>query len=351
MKRLLAAILALWLALCGVALAEETATVLDVTAPLSSTELTLLKPKLSGIKRLTEALSQFPQLQTVTLDHPQMTAKLMRQLREAMPQVHFVFLYRWFNMEINTDDTAVDFGNKRSIAYSDVCELLSLMPSLKQLDMYGVEISLKQMEKLMQAYPDVTFHWTVPVSGSRLRTDASAFSTKHSAESKRDDSAHYDCLKYVPALQALDLGHNAITELSFLRYFPTMRVLILADNKISDVTEIGKLTELEYAELFLNRIEDVRPLANLTNLKDLNLAHNNISDPTPLYALTQLKRLWISCNNLTDEQVAALRLALPNTEIVADTYWSTGAGWREHSHYYELISIFNHHAYVPLSDD
>ncbi len=351
MKRLAIVALALWLVLCDAALAEETATVLDVSAPISATELTLVKPNLTGIKRLTEALAQFPDLQTVTLDHPKMTAKLMRQLREAMPQVHFVFLYRWFNMEINTDDEAVDLGNKRSVKYDDVCELLSMMPSLKRLDMYGVNISLKKMEKLMLAYPDVEFHWTLPVSGSRLRTDASAFSTKHSSDSQRDSSEHFDCLKYVPALQALDLGHNAIKDLSFLSYFPTMRILILADNKIGDVTEIGKLTELEYAELFLNRIEDITPLASLTNLKDLNLAHNNISDPTPLYALKQLKRLWISCNNLTEEQVEALRQALPNTEIVANTHWSTGAGWREHSHYYEIISIFNNHAYVPLTDD
>lgn len=357
MKRILsfAMILCLLLALPSASLGSQTqaevktATVMDMSAPIDSRELTLIRPKLSGIKRLTQELGQFPNLETVTLDHPDMTDKVKWQLVTAMPEIRFIFLLKWKTVELSTAQETLDLGNRRTVTREELSNLFRLMPDLKRVDMYNVRLKIKEYIRLREDFPQVEIHTQLPISGTYLRDDVSAFSTKHSSGSHRDKSAEFDALKYVPALQALDLGHNAIDDLSFLSYFPTMQVLILADNKIKDVTEIGKLKELSYAELFLNRIEDVTPLAQLTNLQDLNLAHNNISDATPLYALKGLKRLWISNNNLTDEQIEELKQNLPDTEIVANYYWSTGMGWREHSHYHEIINIFKTQVFTPLS--
>lgn len=348
-KRLAGLVLALCLCIGCAAAQGEMVTILGKKVPSDSTELTFSRITWEQAGQMKEGLALLPKVETVTLDHPRISVRQLQKLRDSIPQVHFVFKLRWNQVEMNSDGAALDLGSRRSIKLEDLRDLIGLMPGLKDIRMYGMRPAYDKMGKLIAAYPNVAFHWAVPVSGIYTRDDITAFSTKHSSGSYRDDSEHFQRLKYIPGLQAIDLGHNKITELSFLRYFPHVQVLILADNKITDVTEIGKLAELQYLELFLNDISDVTPLSQLANLQDLNLAHNKISDLTPLYQMKQLKRLWISVNDVTDEQIDKLRLALPDTQIVSDQYWSTSGGWRKHPHYKEIIAIFKTQVFTPLS--
>jgi internalin A len=91
--------------------------------------------------------------------------------------------------------------------------------------------------------------------------------------------------------------------------------LNLGVNEISALTPLKNLPELEHLLLFWNQIEDVSPLSGLTGLKFLDLNYNEISDVTPLYSLVELETLLLNGNPLTDEQVDALRAALPNCWI------------------------------------
>jgi Leucine-rich repeat (LRR) protein len=72
-------------------------------------------------------------------------------------------------------------------------------------------------------------------------------------------------LKYLKNLKYLDVGHNAIDDLSFLYDLPELRILIVADNYvtdyITDLTPIASLKHLQYLEVFTNNITDLSPLS------------------------------------------------------------------------------------------
>lgn len=352
MKRLCSlACVMLMLCLCLPSGMAQTAKVLGQTVDDKTTSLTFKKLEPGVAYQMAEEIADFPNVKTVEIYHPHMNVHQLLKLREMAPDVHFIFYIRWNSVELNTDDALIDLGKQRYIAFEDLMELIPLLPNVNEVSMYGMRVPVRNLDRLTETYPKVLFHTLVPVSSLFFRDDSTALSTRHSAGSPRDNSAYYaQCLRYLPGLQALDLGHNSITTLDFLTQYPKMKVLILADNKIDDIHLLAKLPELEYLELFMNQISDLTALSGLTQLKDLNLAYNEIADLTPLYSLTQLERLWISQNPVYEEQIAALREALPNTEIVTGVNWSTGAGWRDHPRYQEVRSMFNNMQYVPFTE-
>ena len=56
-------------------------------------------------------------------------------------------------------------------------------------------------------------------------------------------------------------------------------------------------------------------LSTLTSLESLDLSDNKITDVSALHSLTNLKQLWLGGNNLSDDQIDALRAALPDCYI------------------------------------
>ena len=268
------------------------------------------------------------------------------------------------------DAEAIDLGNLRVPNTDDdfkaFRQFLSQFPNLKKVDMFATEIRRPKIEYLANAFPDVEFGWTMVLSCSnplhpertphKIRTDATAFSTLHNNTTTEHTALDFSILKYCKNLQALDLGHNRITDLSFLYDLPHIKVLILACNiELRDITPIGSLKELQYLELFKNDIHDISCLANCTELVDLNLCFNRISDLSPLQHLTKLRRLWIfNSNNYSDEYpvspetVRALRKALPDCKV-DDVSYSTLGGWREHPRYDTIYEMFWGTEYIPFT--
>ena len=247
---------------------------------------------------------------------------------------------------------------------------IASLPNLKKLDMYSTEIRRHRIEHLAGLFPEVEFGWTMvimPCSNKlhperkkyhTVRTDDTAFSTLHNKYCTGHTDVDFSVLRYCRNLQALDIGHNKVTDISFLYDLPHLKVLILALNNISDITPIGSLKELEYLEIFRNYITDISPLANCENLVDLNLCNNTIRDYTPLMGLTKLRRLWIARSNnysgnipLPAGTVSSLQAALPNC-LINTTSTGTEGGWREHPRFKEGISVmfeFGNQHYVPFT--
>lgn len=101
------------------------------------------------------------------------------------------------------------------------------------------------------------------------------------------------------SLVSLDLSRNQLDSVFQLEYSPsrlTLRSLDLSDNEIMEITALGSLSALE----------------------EIDLSGNNISSLQALYRLKGLKTLNISGNPLTQEQVDALREALPDCEVITE---------------------------------
>lgn len=261
---------------------------------------------------------------------------------------------------VQADTDYVDLGKVSVTAnsYKKFYEFLDKLPELKRVDMYSTLIPRQRIEELKERYPDVEFGWTMKVGNHGVRTDAVSFSTAHSDRSSRHKTEEFSVLKYCKNLVALDIGHNAVKDLSFLYDLPQLKILILVDNQFQDVTPVGSLTELEYLELFYNDIRDVSPLTGLTKLKDLNLGFNRIADISPIEAMTWLERLWVPQFNSHNaskkpdpEMVEHLKAALPDTLVDSTAKSSVGNGWRDHPRYEIMRKIFSDNVWIPLDGE
>ena len=263
----------------------------------------------------------------------------------------------------------VDLDSLALRSRDDEYELLDAfiaeLPNLKKLDMFSTNISRPRIEHLAERFPDVEFGWTMVINCTnythperdlhRIRTDTTAFSTLHNKYCIGHTAEDFSILKYCKNLLALDIGHNRVSDLSFLYDLPNLKVLIVAINNqyVTDITPIGSLKNLEYLEIFHDDIRDISCLAGLDHLLDLNIAFNRITDYTPLLGLKNLERLWMA-NSWSDympvpeEEETRLREALPDCTI--NTVSSpTEGGWREHPRYFILNEMFNKSEYIPFT--
>ena len=114
-------------------------------------------------------------------------------------------------------------------------------------------------------------------------------------------------------LNGLGLGDEDIIPLKFMK---NLERLLMSGNNISDITPLSGLTSLEILYLSENSVSDISPLSGLINLNTLNLENNNITDLTPLHGLSSLEYANLSGNSFDDEQIEALKTALPDCEFV-----------------------------------
>lgn len=275
------------------------------------------------------------------------------ELRSLFPDTTILCTTQIAGVTLDTGSPVVDLSDTTLPPVQELADALQCFPSLTQLLLCKCKnITNEEAASLANLFPHVDVVWTVHFGKWILRTDAQAFSTLNSNDSQRYDSEEYSVLRYCTRLRALDLGHNRITDLSFLTAMPELKILILADNSISDISPLAQCTKLEYVELFMNDIVDFSPLATLTSLRDLNLCHNKAVKADSLAALTQLERLWLSYNReMPKSETQALGEALPNCQCNFTVFYSTQGNWRGHPRYAVVKYIFDHGIYLEWDAD
>ena len=209
--------------------------------------------------------------------------------------------------------------------------------------MSNTNLTNEQLGALREQFPKVRIDWVVHLGKWSLRTDAVAFSVLIvQYDYKRMTSEDIQVLKYCTELQALDLGHQAIEDISVIgEYLPNLRVLILADNKIKDISPIAKLKHLHYLELFMNNITDSTPLASCKELVDVNISFNyHFSNVDGIMDLPLLERLWLISDNISAESYKKIRERYPNVNMVTTGSGSTNSGWRTHERYFAMIDMY-----------
>ncbi|MBQ2463253.1 MAG: leucine-rich repeat domain-containing protein, partial [Clostridia bacterium] len=217
-------------------------------------------------------------------------------------------------------------------------------------------IPKERVEEMAARYPDIEFGWTIHFAEHSFRTDMTAYSTLHVAKAKKHSDEYISLVRYCKNLRALDFGHNAVTDLSFLYDLPELRVLIISVNQVEDITPIASLKHLEYLEMFTNKVHDLSPLSGLTNLLDLNISWNYIDDLTPILGLKKLERLWTcrainrdTATNLSKEQIAMLQEAIPGLDIFNGEN-PTGGTWRQHPRYTIVKRMFRTGVWEPFPE-
>ncbi len=301
----------------------------------NTTELTLEN---ANAQQVTAALPYFPQLTTVTFTGTVPANEDILQMKLLRPNVTFVWSFDLLGVTVSSQDTQIDLSGIPMETVDAVENSLKYFDRLEKVVLCDCGLSNEEIDALGQRHPDVRFVWTVRLGSSiRLRTDATYFMPYQFGVKVTDRDLVN--LKYCVDLECIDLGHNPVSDASFLAYMPKMKYLLLADTAISDISGCANMPELIYAELFMTEIRDFSPLLNCKKLEDLNIAFTFPNGIEDLRQMTWLKRLWLKGYHLSKDQQQALREALTSTQVVYGGGSSTGDGWRESQNYYDMRDL------------
>ena len=299
---------------------------------------------------LFRVLGLFPALQSLDLTqlNGTLTPEAIQALQQEFPSLQILYTFQLFGREIKTTDTELDLYEVRvkNEGVPELEKVLACMPNCTYADMAYTKVDNETMAALAAKFPKIKFSWMIHFAAYSCRTDANMLKVSKPFYGFTSDVA--DILKYCTDLEYLDIGHNKLTDLSFLSHMKNLKVLIAAISfNITDISPIANCTQLEYLELFSNRIVDVSPLSGLTQLKHLNICNNRIVDASPLYSLQNLERLWIANNPLSEEQKAQLVAHMPNCEVNLTTHNPTAEGWKKGARY-ELLSKQFHYGSATI---
>lgn len=307
----------------------------DATIPW--TEQTAV-PGLCSIQRLRWALALLPRLQFMDLRRTGLTALQARSLARDYPGIRFLWEEQLGPVTFPTDAVEIDLSGVAMEDTQAVEALLPYLPQVKKIIMCDCGIPSPEMAALGQRHPEIRFVWRVKLGPLSARTDDTWFApiTKRQLIGGRDA----DELKYCTDMECIDLGHCWIRDCEWARGMKKLRYLVLADTYVTDLSPLSELKELAYLELFVTPVRDYSPLLGCTGLEDLNLGYT-YGDPTPIARMTWLKNLWWGGIHHVpwvsgQSPAAMLQHGLPDTRIVLYAGSSTGMGWRNLPHYYEM---------------
>ena len=291
---------------------------------------------------LPELIRLFPDAESVDLTGAAIPLDIQCALVKERPDTSFKWSIDFGGVAFDADCETADLSNTEGVTADDVRTRLPLFNSLKRIDLTGCDATNEEMAKIREDFPEIEVVWTLYMGKWSLKTDATAFSVLiYDYKHTRLTSEDIEVLKYTTNLKALDLGHQAIRDLSVIGdHLTELRVLILADNAVSDLSPLAKLKHLHYLELFVNWVYDISPLEELDELVDVNISYNWITDIRPLLDQPMLERLWIESTNVSEEDVKLLQKTYPNAKIVREGEGSVDQGWRTHYRYWAMMDMW-----------
>ena len=297
-------------------------------------------------------LKSLPNVKKVLFGDQEIDVELLKELKETYPNIDFEYKVIINNTQYDSSVEKLDLQKMKVTDLKLLANKLKLLPNLKYVDLSNCSLSNEELAYLRELVPGVEIHWIIHMGKWSLKTDVTSFSVLiYHFDYERLKSDDIKVLKYCTHLQALDLGHQAITDISVIgKYLTKLRILILADNKISDISPLASLKHLHYIELFMNNIEDISILKQLPELVDVNLCYLwKITDFSPLYELPLVERVWLVGTKANNTVINNIKLNSPNVKVVNTGSGSTNSGWRTHERYWEMIKMYRNPYYLSSS--
>lgn len=274
-------------------------------------------------------------------------------LKSKYPETTFTGKYEFHGKVFDLTDSVVDINHIRLSDNGDEILALALcMPNLEFLDMDSCGIPNERMAEIRDALPNVKVVWRVWFGRNyTARTDVERILASKPPEGGLLINNNVQTLKYCTDVKYLDLGHNGITDISFVSEMKDLEVCIIGLNSWSDISPLSNCTKIEYLEIMDVRLDNLEPLRNMKGLKHLNAANNLfLRDISPLFDL-DLERLWLGCaHNIPTEQIREFKKQFPDCRINTTVVDSMSQGWRLHERYKELKETFGYfHSIIPYN--
>lgn len=308
---------------------------------LDNTVTSLSFPNLDKdrLDELTAAGKSFLAVGQIDLGDTLYDADAILALREAYHGARVLCRLRFYGVETDSTAAELDLSGIPIEDTSEVDKAVGCMADLEKIIMSDCGIPDEEMDALNKKFDDVRVVWTVYIKGFACRTDAVDFCisriTSHYGQITND---HVAPLQYCTDMVTLDLGHMTFDDLFFVANMPHLRFLIIGDTLVKDLSPLQNCYELYYLEMFITPATDLTPLLDKTSLKHLNISYVHPDDYTQVFQMTWLERLWWVSSYLSNDQMQAVRDALPDTEVCFFTAdgSSVDRGWRYHDSYFEM---------------
>ena len=323
-------------------------TVLDFTGtPLTEEDLT----------ELSAALPLFSNAESVNLTDCGLSEHMLRDFSAAHPNLLTEWETQLFGVRFSTAAEEIDFSDV-PLTVEDAAQIeamLPYLPKLKKVVMLRCGISDEDMDAIDLRHEDVQFVWMVQVRRWGLRTDRTYFTVYNNDYEFPEDNHSFAALRYCRDMIAIDLGHQKFyDDPDMFENFPDLRYLVVSNSQYESLPALKYLKNLVMLEMFWTNTSDITPLRELTNLRHLNITYKRVRDAEAdldtLMQMTWLERLWISYNMYRDDQIEALKAALPDTQVqVIYTTDCVSQGWRNGSEEYFNMRDALHMYY--LDDD
>lgn len=293
---------------------------------------------------LKQNLQYLPQLKTVTLIGNIPDNEAIYELKQSYPEVEFIWSFKLCGKEVNSNDMEIDLSNIQMESVDEVENSLKYFNRLEKVVMCRCGIPSEDMDALWKRHPEIRFVWSAYIGGYYIRTDETTFMpwklgfTRDGTPGMSNKAAAE--LKYLVDLVVIDIGHNDISDLSFLYYMPNVEYLMICCSGVSDLTPVGSLKKLKYLEIWENKITDLSPLANCTALEDINFTYTAAESLEPLFGL-DLKNIWFSGWQYSKEQIQEVVDNFPNSTVKHKGRWPTSLGWRSIPNYFKQRDLLN----------
>ena len=303
---------------------------LDTLYPddIQSLDLSLLEPE--QVEEAAAALALLDELQEADLTDENGENRLglaeLRMLQEARPETLFRYRTKLFGKEISTEDTRIEYV-RVSIGNEGEEQLREILPCLTRCEYFLLDdcgLDNEVLARLREDFPQPKIVWRVHISYLNFLTDVKII---HLTFLLTNQNAQV--MRYCNEVEYLDIGHNTISDITFMGYMPHLKYVILSYNNVSDLSPLSNCKELEMLELYqCLSLKDISPLAECTSLKLLNVSWCNIKDISPVFGLKNLERFYCIWNyEIPQELMDQAFQELPDCWITFEQNVSKNVGW------------------------
>mgnify|MGYP004546361131 FL=1 len=280
-----------------------------------------------------------------TLRHIDATAsreyEALAKLRAALPECEMDWVYELNGVEYSGDTEELTVETLDGLE-----DALRYLPDIRFVDMLACEVTTDDIDRYMEINPDADYLWWVKFGRWVVRSDIQIFSSMRTTDNHYYTNEElYPLLHYCKKMRALDLGHNALTDLTDIGNMTDLQVLIIADNEyLTDLSPLKNLDKLYYLEMFLCiNITDFSGLDGMVSMEDMNCRYcRYLDDPSFLANMPNLRMLYCANTGLGLREIAPYRIEGCSYETASEDYSSVYHGWRATDRNIAIRHLFHH---------
>lgn len=250
----------------------------------------------------------------------------LRSLQVEFPEVCFAYRFELFGQTVSTEDERIEYI-RVPIGDEGVEELRRALPVLGKCTYFLLDdckIDFELLSQLRDEFPATKIVWRIWLTLSNFLTDIKIVHLTWTL-----DNRNVQVLRYCNEVEYLDLGHNTLSDITFMGYMPNLKYVILSYNYVRDISPLANCKKLEMLELyFCHLLEDISPVAECENLKLLNISATRVHDISPVFGLKKLERFYCIMNyGIPEEQQEQIYEELPDCWITFEQKISKAVGW------------------------